>query len=122
MILDGHPFGGVNLLFESPATLSGTERSLARCLADLAALGLAQETGDRRAQRLVERTSAAIDDRTHLSQAIGYVNGALGIGVDEARTLVWQYNRRTGEPVRHLARALTDGTLAPARLTAQQSA
>jgi GAF domain-containing protein len=122
MILDDHPIGGVNLLHDTATTLSATQQALGRCLADLAALGLAQETDARRAQRVVERTLTAVNDRAHLSQAIGFVAGTLGIDVDEARTLVWQYNRRTGDPVRHLAQALTDGTLSPHQLAADAPA
>jgi GAF domain-containing protein len=59
--LDGHAVGGLNLLYTETTTLPGWQVSLAQVVSDLAALGLVQERGDRRADRLAERTLTALN-------------------------------------------------------------
>src|SRR5581483_10375115 len=68
MRLHASPVGGLNLLYEQPASReSGTpvaewQMGLARALADLAVLGLVQDRGEGRASRLVERTLDVVND------------------------------------------------------------
>nr|WP_238345536.1 GAF and ANTAR domain-containing protein [Actinopolymorpha cephalotaxi] len=116
MRLDGRAVGGLNLLYAEPGESPRWRRDLAQSLADLAVLGLAQEPGVRRTERLFERTLAAVNDRAVLAQAVGMVAGGLGIDVDQAWTLVRHHARNRRIALRVVAHALTSGSLRPAGL------
>lgn len=112
--LDGQVVGGLNLLYEEAIVFDSGQKRLGQLLADLAVLGLSQESGPARIHRLTERTLTTLNDRVQLAHAVGLVAGALEIGVEDARNLIVDYARRHGSPVRAVARALTDGELEPA--------
>ncbi|GAA2760937.1 GAF domain-containing protein [Actinopolymorpha rutila] len=116
MRLDGRAVGGLNLLYAEPGESPRWRRDLAQSLADLAVLGLAQEPGARRTERLFERTLAAVNDRAKLAQAVGMVAGGLGIDVDHAWTLVRHHARSRQIALRVVAQALTSGSLRPSDL------
>jgi transcriptional regulator with GAF, ATPase, and Fis domain len=116
MRLDGRTVGGLNLLYAEAGDSPRWRRDLAQSLADLAVLGLAQEPGVRRTERLFERTLAAVNNRAELAQAVGMVAGRLGVDVDQAWTLVRQHARNRQIGLRVVAQALTSGSLRPSDL------
>jgi GAF domain-containing protein len=116
LTVDGRAVGGLNLLYTEPRELRPPEARLATVLADLTVLGLSQERDPRRADLLVEHTLRALDDRVLLDHATGLVAGTLDVDPDVARTAIRDHAGRTGRPVRQIARAVTDGVLAPADL------
>ncbi|WP_063758247.1 GAF domain-containing protein [Lentzea albidocapillata] len=118
MRLDGQVLGGLNLLYLEPASLESWQQRLAQVLADLAVLGLSQETGPARVHRLTERTLTTLNDRVQLAHAVGLVAGTLDVGVDVARTRILDHAREAGRPVRDVARALTNGEIEPAAVAA----
>jgi GAF domain-containing protein len=112
--LDGRAVGGLNLLYADSTELQQWQLQLAQAIADLAVLGLVQERGDRRADRLAERTLTALNDRVHLGQAIGLVAGTLGVDPAAARTVLTNYADRHRRALHDVARAVTNGVLDPA--------
>ncbi|WP_329048697.1 GAF domain-containing protein [Amycolatopsis sp. NBC_01488] len=116
--LDGAAVGGFNLLYDTATTLPRWQLDLAQVVSDLAVLALVQERGDRRADRLLEATVTALNDRVQLDHAVGLVAGTLAITPAEARAPVIGHATRHHLVLREVTRAITDGTLAPADLTA----
>jgi hypothetical protein len=82
-------------------------------------LALVQEGRDRRANRLVETTVTALNDRIQFGQAVGLVAGALGVSPGDAHALVIDYVTAHRRSLHTVTRALTDGTLDPADLIDQ---
>ncbi|WIX98339.1 GAF and ANTAR domain-containing protein [Amycolatopsis mongoliensis] len=110
--------GALNVFYRGPAELSPVLQRRGQALADLAVLGLTQEREERRIERLVEQTLTTLNDRVHVSQAVGIVAGALDVEPDVAREWLVAHSARTGRPLRALAEDLTNGTLAPAAVRA----
>ncbi len=116
MRLDGRAVGGLNLLYAETTTLPAWQVNLAQVVSDLAALGLVQERGDRRADRLAERTLTTLNQLVHVDQAVGLVAGTLGIAPAAARAAITTYAGRRRLPLHEIARAITEGSLDPADL------
>jgi GAF domain-containing protein len=114
--LDGHAIGGLNLLYTERTVLTEWQLRLAQVIADLTVLGLVQEPGTRRADRLAERTLTALNDRVRLDQAIGLIAGTLDISPAAARLALTEYADRHQQTLRDVARAITDGAMDPAAL------
>jgi hypothetical protein len=114
--LDGAAVGGFNLLFDTPVVMPQWQLDLAQVVSDLTVLALVQERGDRRADRLLEATVTALNDRVQLDHAVGMVAGTLEITPAESRALVIAHATEHGLALREVTRAVTDGTLAPADL------
>nr|CEL18205.1 hypothetical protein [Kibdelosporangium sp. MJ126-NF4] len=115
--LDGHAIGGLNLLYTERTVLTTDESHLAQMISDLAVLGLVQEPGSQRANRVAERTLAAFNDRVQLDQAVGLIAGTLDINPAAARAALAEYARRNRRTQREVAHAITDGGLDPTTLT-----
>jgi GAF domain-containing protein len=116
MRLDGHPVGGLNLLYDEPTTPSDWQPAMARAFADLTVLGLVQERDGRRADRLVEHTLGTLNERTHMSQAVGVMAGATGLDPHAARLAVRSYALQHRLRLAELARAITSRDVDPAKL------
>jgi GAF domain-containing protein len=108
--------GGINVLYRPRTELSTATLNLGQALADLAVLGLTQERDERRVERLAEQTLTTLNDRVHVSQAVGILAGALDLTPEDARTLLVEHAARAGRSVRELATAITDGSLGPGTL------
>jgi GAF domain-containing protein len=117
--LDGQAVGGLNLLYGETTSWPVWRLRLAQIVSDLAVLGLVQERGARRADRLAERTLTVLNDLVHLDHAVGMVAGSLGLDPAAARTAIADYAQRLQRPLREVARAVTQGDLDPADLTAE---
>lgn len=111
--LVSHAVGGVNVLFSQPTDLSPEKARLGQALADLAVLGLTQERDERRIERLAEQTLTTLNDRIQVGQAVGMLAGELDLSPSDARARLVAYGESTGRSLRDLARAVTDGSLAP---------
>lgn len=116
--LDGRAIGGLNVLFTERTVLTEWQLQLAHVIADLAVLGLVQEPGTRRTDRLAERTLAALNDRVQIDQAIGLLAGTLGIDSAAARLALIEYTDQRRLTTRDVARAITGGALDPAAVVA----
>ncbi|MDI5980663.1 GAF and ANTAR domain-containing protein [Amycolatopsis magusensis] len=116
MWLDGNVVGGLNVLYAEEQRGDADLVRLGRVLADLAVLGLVQERGQRRADRLTEHTLSTLDDRVYLGQAIGIVAGTLGTTPAAASALLSGYAVRTRQTLRVVVRAVADGVLDPGSL------
>jgi GAF domain-containing protein len=114
--LDGRAVGGLNLLYTEPTELSERQLHVGQVIADLAVLGLVQEPGQRRADRLAERTLTALNDRVLVDQAIGLIAGTLEIDPAAARLALAEYADHTRLTPLDVARAVTDRTLDPTKL------
>ncbi|MFJ8915921.1 GAF domain-containing protein [Amycolatopsis sp. NPDC102389] len=114
MRLDGEAMGGFNLLFDTGVTLQQWQLELAQVVADLAVLALVQERVERRSERFVESSVAALNDRAQFGQAIGFVAGTLGIDPGAARAAILAYTAGHGGVLRKVTGAITDGSLEPA--------
>jgi hypothetical protein len=115
--LDGTGVGGFNLFYDTKTAAPQWQLDLAQVVSDLAVLALVQERGDRRADRLLEATVTALNDRVQLDHAVGLVAGTLGITPAAARALVLGHATEHGFVLREVTSAVTDGTLASADLT-----
>lgn len=122
MRLGNHAVGGLNLLYAQAPTPQSWWGDLARALADLAVLALVQDRDGRRADRLVVHTLATVNDRAHLSQAVGVVAAVTGLDPHHARDAVHSYAHRQRKPLRAIAAAITDNNLDPATVVTQQVA
>jgi transcriptional regulator with GAF, ATPase, and Fis domain len=114
--------GGVNLLYTSHTELTDAEVRLGQALADLAVLGLTQERDQRRVDRLAEQTLTALNDRVHVSQAVGVIAGLLDVSSDAARARLTAHSTHSGRSLSELARAVTDGSFDPRVLAAEDAA
>jgi hypothetical protein len=108
--------GGLNLFHRARTELTSSQLQLGQALADLAVLGLTQERDQRRVERLAEQTLTALNDRVHISHAIGMIAGTLRISPDDATATLAAHGAATGRSLRDLAQAITDGTLQPHQL------
>lgn len=113
MRLASHAAGGINVLYDRRTTLPGNALGVGQALADLALLGLTQERDERRVERLAEQTLTALNDRISVSQATGILAGAAGLTAGEARACLAAHAKASGQSLRDIARAVTDGSLAP---------
>ncbi|MCR3750812.1 GAF domain-containing protein [Lentzea californiensis] len=116
MRLSGDAVGGLNVFYAAVTPWEEWQQRLGQVLADLAVLGLSQDDDPARTHRLAEKTLTTLNDRVMLAHAIGMVAGALDIGTDEARRLIFGYAATQGSPVRDVARRLTGGNLEAAEL------
>ncbi len=114
--LDDRAVGGLNLLYAEPTTLPGWQLQVAQVVADLAMLGLTQERGSRRVERLAERTLTVLNDRVRLDHAVGMIAGTLDVEPRGALLALTRYVATSGRPLREVVRAITDGALSPGTL------
>jgi GAF domain-containing protein len=122
MRLDGRAVGGLNLLYAERTVLPDWQLHVAQVLSDLVVLGLSQERGDRRGDRLAERTLTVLNDRVRLDHAVGLVAGSLEIKPEAALLALTRHATASGRSLRDIVRAVTDGDLSPRRLTGDDSA
>ncbi|HEX3732418.1 MAG TPA: GAF and ANTAR domain-containing protein [Mycobacteriales bacterium] len=119
MRLDGQAVGGLNLLHTTHRLLTPFRHRLGQSLADLGVLALSQERdAQRRSERLVEQTLAALNDRVALGQAIGLIAGSLDVDPGQAREMLRRYASHQNQPLRDIVLALTGGALGPSALGA----
>lgn len=111
--LDNRAVGGLNLLYAEPTVLAGWQLQVAQVVADLAVLGLTQERGSRRVERLTERTLTVLNDRVRLDHAVGLIAGTLAVEPHAALPILTRYVATSGRPLRAIVRAITDGALSP---------
>ena len=94
MQLRNETIGAINLLSSNVGDLTGTDRKLARALADIATIGLLQE---RRATTAISTSGAlqhALDSRVRIEQAKGIIAERRETSVDAAFDAIRNYARR----------------------------
>ena len=106
--------GAMNLLSVTRAPMDEADVIVARALADLATLSIAQHRASAEAQRLNEQLSAALTSRVVIEQAKGVICERAGVGLAEVFTRLRAYARNHNLRLTDVARAATDGTLDPA--------
>ena len=106
--------GAMNLLSATRAPMDEADVIVARALADLATLSIAQHRASAEAQRLNEQLSAALTSRVVIEQAKGVISARVGVDLAEAFTRLRAYARDRNLRLTDVARAATDGTLDPA--------
>ncbi|WBQ07944.1 GAF and ANTAR domain-containing protein [Kribbella sp. CA-293567] len=116
--LRGEVIGVLNLFCREQLTLTDAEIALGQALCDIATVGLLQERAVRERQLLAEQLQSALTSRILLEQAKGMLSERARIEVDEAFALMRSYARRHQKPLRAVASAVIDGTIAPATLRA----
>ncbi|RSM63033.1 response regulator [Amycolatopsis sp. WAC 01376] len=117
MRLDERAVGGFNLLYDTETVFERWQLELGQVVADLAVLALVQERGERRADRFLETTVTALNDRVQFGQAVGVVAGTLGIEPAAAHAAILGYATEHALALRDVTGAITDGSLDPANLT-----
>ncbi|ADB33108.1 ANTAR domain protein with unknown sensor [Kribbella flavida DSM 17836] len=110
--LRGQVIGVLNLFCAEHAVLSDADVKLGQALCDIATVGLLHERVVRQGEVLAEQLQGALNSRVLLEQAKGIQSERAGIGVDEAFTLMRAYARRTNQPLRTVAEAVIDGSIA----------
>lgn len=118
MRLAGVAAGGLNVFYAAVTPWEEWRQRLGQVLGDLAVLGLSQDDDPARTQWLAEQTLTTLNDRVMIAHAIGMVAGALDIGTDEARRLIFGCAAAKESPVRDVSCLLTSGNLEAAELAA----
>jgi len=117
MILDGHPVGGLNVLYTTTREFTDQDRRLATVLAGQAVLHLIRDDTAHRRAALTAHTLDLVQDRVHVEHAVGLVAGTLHRSPHQARILLEQHAHTHRIPLRALAHQITTGALPPTHLT-----
>ena len=117
MLLDGHPIGGLNVLYPAVREFTDYDRRLVAVLAASAVMHLVRDDAAHRRAKLTERTLGLIHDGMQVDHAVGLTAGTLRITPAAARTLLDHHARTHHTPLRALAQHITTGSLTPADLT-----
>jgi transcriptional regulator with GAF, ATPase, and Fis domain len=104
MRLRDQVIGALNLFSAGAAALGPAELRIGQALADVATIGLLQERNVRRAETLAEQLQAALISRVVIEQAKGRLAERLGLGMDQAFTLLREQARTTNQRLTDVAR------------------
>ena len=104
MRLRDQVIGALNLFSAGAAALGPAELRIGQALADVATIGLLQERNVRRAETLAEQLQAALNSRVVIEQAKGRLAERLGLGMDQAFTLLREQARTTNQRLTDVAR------------------
>jgi len=108
MRLRDQVIGALNLFSAGTAPLSQAELRIGQALADVATIGLLQERNVRRAETLAEQLQMALNSRVVIEQAKGRLAERLGLGMDQAFTLLREQARTTNQRLTDVARQVID--------------
>jgi len=112
MRLRDQVIGALNLFSAGTAALGPAELRIGQALADVATIGLLQERNVRRAETLAEQLQAALNSRVVIEQAKGRLAERLGLGMDQAFTLLREQARTTNQRLTDVARQVIDSPAA----------
>jgi transcriptional regulator with GAF, ATPase, and Fis domain len=118
MRLRNETLGALNLFASNTDALAETDLRAVQALADVATIGLLQERGLHRRDLLNEQLQGALDSRVVLEQAKGVIVGRSDLTPDLAFAVLRDHSRRTNTKIAQCARAVIDGQLDVADLTA----
>lgn len=105
--------GSLVVLDRSAAARAPHELQIAQVLADVATLALLQERTLQDEHALAAQLQTALHSRVAVEQAKGFLAGQLGVGVDDAFSLLRTYARSHARPLDEIARGVVDRSVAP---------
>ncbi|MFJ9036961.1 GAF and ANTAR domain-containing protein [Streptomyces sp. NPDC102406] len=108
--------GALNLFRDRPGPLGSSELRLGQALADTATIGVLHQRAVSEQMTVNAQLQTALDSRIIIEQAKGYVAHRLGIGVEEAFTVLRGHARSHHLRLTELARHVLLGTTDPALL------
>lgn len=116
--VDDEHLGALLLLREEPLKLSPFDMTVAQALADVAAIGIAQERKASRSECVNQQLQHALESRIIIEQAKGILAERGSIDTGEAFTRLRSHARRTRQRLSDLARAVVEGADTSALLSA----
>jgi GAF domain-containing protein len=105
------PIGALNLFSGSPGGMSGADRSIARAMADVAAIAIIQHQTVLESESRARQLQHALDSRVAIEQAKGMVAERLGCDMDHAFAVIRSYARSHRRHLTEVAAEITTGTL-----------
>ncbi|AZM51745.1 RNA-binding protein [Streptomyces sp. WAC 01529] len=108
VLLRSQTIGVLNLFRRDPGPMSEADRSLARALADVTAISLLQQTALDHHRTVQSQLQQALDTRTIIEQAKGFLAARHGIDPDTAFQRMRAHARHQQIRIANLARAILD--------------
>ncbi|MGH3489418.1 MAG: GAF and ANTAR domain-containing protein [Actinopolymorphaceae bacterium] len=102
--------GALGFASTEPKALSDDDEQLARALADLATIGVLQQSSAGRAHKVAGQLQGALDSRVIIEQAKGMLAQRSGLSVDQAFNALRHYARSNRLRLAELAQQVVDGT------------
>ncbi|MCL8251138.1 GAF and ANTAR domain-containing protein [Aeromicrobium fastidiosum] len=93
MRLRDQVIGTLNIFGAEGARLDASDVAVVQALADVATIAILQERSVRRAETLTEQLHGALNSRVAIEQAKGALSKMLGVGTDQAFTLMRSHAR-----------------------------
>jgi GAF domain-containing protein len=116
MRLRQRTLGALNLLRDTPGSLSPADIAAATALADIATIATIQHQIVINAQTLNNQLNAALHSRIVIEQAKGKISQATGSDVDQAFRQLRHHARRHNVRLADLAKLVAEGSVAPGSL------
>ncbi len=113
--------GALNLFRAGPGALGPADIRLGQALADVATISLLHERRMQHSDTLNEQLQLALNSRVVIEQAKGKLAERLGLGMDQAFTLLRDHARARNRRLSDLAQAFVDGSETLSSLTASRS-
>jgi len=113
--------GALNLFRAGPGALGPADIRLGQALADVATISLLHERRMQHSDTLNEQLQLALNSRVVIEQAKGKLAERLGLGMDQAFTLLRDHARARNRRLSDLAQAFVDGSETLSGLTASRS-
>ena len=111
--LRGQVLGALNLFRDEPGDLSEADRSAAKALADMAAIGILQARAAHEARLVTDQLRRALHSRVTIEQAKGMLTERHRTGLDQAFASLRAYARSHRRPLTAVAEELVAGDLDP---------
>jgi GAF domain-containing protein len=105
------PIGALNLFSASPGGMSATNLSIARAMADVAAIAIIQNQMVRESESRARQLQHALDSRVAIEQAKGMVAERLACDMDHAFGVIRAYARSHRRHLSEVAAEIITGTL-----------
>jgi GAF domain-containing protein len=109
--LQEQTLGAMNLFNIEPGGLSGTDRSIAQALAEVATVAILSQRTIRHSSNVAEQLQTALDSRVVIEQAKGVLAHQGGLAMADAFAVLRRYARRNNRRITDCARAVVDSTL-----------
>jgi AmiR/NasT family two-component response regulator len=103
--------GAVNLFSTNTGELDADTVTLGQALADAATIGIVHQRALARQEIVTEQLQNALNSRILIEQAKGFLSHSLGIGVDEAFTVMRSYARANNRRLTEVAEDIVQARL-----------
>src|SRR6266699_1835101 len=110
MRLRDQVIGALNLFRAVPGAFDPADIRIGQALADVATISLLHERSMRHSDTLTEQLQTALNSRVIIEQAKGKLAERLGVGMDQAFSVLRDRARGSNRRLSDLARAFIDGT------------